>query len=78
MLPILLEGLRLTVIFGFTAVLLAEMYASRTGVGHQIASWGENFMMDRLFAGVLLLAVLAIVLNEAVRAVETRFGHWRS
>lgn len=78
MLPILLEGLRLTVIFGFTAVLLAEMYASRTGIGHQIASWGENFMMDRLFAGVLLLAVIAIALNEAVRAVETRFGHWRS
>lgn len=78
MLPILLEGLRLTVIFGFTAVLLAEMYASRTGIGHQIASWGENFMMDRLFAGVLLLAALAILLNEAIRAVETRFGHWRS
>jgi NitT/TauT family transport system permease protein len=78
MLPILLEGLRLAVIFGFTAVLLAEMYASRTGMGHQIASWGENFMMDRLFAGVLLLGVVAILVNETVRAVETRLGHWRS
>jgi ABC-type nitrate/sulfonate/bicarbonate transport system permease component len=66
MLPILLEGLRLTVIFGFTAVLLAEMYASRTGVGHQIARWGESFMMDRLFAGVLLLAVLAIGFDIAM------------
>ncbi|WP_291296333.1 ABC transporter permease [Elioraea sp.] len=78
MLPILLEGFRLAVIFGFTAVLLAEMYASRTGMGHQIASWGENFMMDRLFAGVLLLAIVAIVLNEAIRAVEVRCSHWRS
>jgi NitT/TauT family transport system permease protein len=78
MLPILLEGLRLAVIFGFTAVLLAEMYASRTGMGHQIAAWGENFMMDRLFAGVLLLGVVAILVNETVRAVETRLGHWRS
>lgn len=77
MLPILLEGLRLAVIFGFTAVLLAEMYASRTGMGHQIASWGENFMMDRLFAGVLLLSVIAIIVNETIRAIETRCGHWR-
>jgi NitT/TauT family transport system permease protein len=78
MLPILLEGLRLAVIFGFTAVLLAEMYASRTGMGHQIASWGENYMMDRLFAGVLMLGVIAIIVNETIRAIEARCGHWRS
>ncbi len=78
MLPILLEGFRLAVIFGFTAVLLAEMYASRTGMGHQIASWGENFMMPRLFAGVLLLAIVAVLANEAVRRVEVRCSHWRT
>ncbi|MBL6454647.1 ABC transporter permease subunit [Belnapia sp. T6] len=78
MLPILLEGFRLAVIFGFTAVLLAEMYASRTGMGHQIASWGENFMLQRLFAGVLLLSVVAIAMNEAIRGIEARCSHWRS
>ena len=78
MLPVLLEGFRLAVIFGFTAVLLAEMYASSTGIGHQIASWGENFQMHRLYAGVLLLAVIAVAVNEAIRAVEVRCSHWRS
>jgi NitT/TauT family transport system permease protein len=34
MLPIVLEALRLALIFTFTAVTLAEMYASRTGIGH--------------------------------------------
>ena len=77
MLPVLLEGLRLAVIFGFTAVLLAEMYASRDGFGHHIASWGENFQMPQLFAGVLFLAILAIILNEAIRLVEQRCSHWR-
>lgn len=78
MLPILLEGFRLAVIFGFTAVLLAEMYASRAGMGHQIASWGENFMMPRLFAGVLLLALVAVAMNEAIRGIEARCSHWRN
>ena len=43
-------------IFNFTGVMIAEMYASRTGIGHLIASWGENFQMPQLFAGVILLA----------------------
>ena len=45
MMPVLLETLRISMIFNFTGVMIAEMYASRTGIGHLIASWGENFQM---------------------------------
>ncbi len=78
MLPILLEGLRIAIIFTFTAVILAEMYASRAGIGHEIESWGEDFQMPQLFAGVLLLSVVAILCNESIRWVERRCGAWRS
>jgi NitT/TauT family transport system permease protein len=78
MLPILLETLRISMIFNFTGVLIAEMYASRTGIGHMIASWGENFQMKQLFAGVVLLAAAAIVFNEAVRFLEARVSAWRA
>jgi NitT/TauT family transport system permease protein len=65
-------------IFNFTGVLIAEMYASRTGIGHMIASWGENFQMKQLFAGVVLLAAAAIAFNEAVRFLEARVSAWRT
>jgi NitT/TauT family transport system permease protein len=78
MLPILLEALRLAVIFTFTAVTLAEMYASRTGIGHNIETWGENFMMQPLLAGVLLLSLSAVAVNEAIRWIERRCGAWRA
>lgn len=78
MLPIILEALRLALIFTFTAVTLAEMYASRTGVGHEIETWGENFMMPQLLAGVLLLACAAILVNELIRWTEHRCGAWRT
>ena len=65
-------------IFNFTGVMIAEMYASRTGIGHLIANWGENFQMPQLFAGVILLAAVAIAFNEVVRWVETRCSHWRT
>jgi NitT/TauT family transport system permease protein len=78
MLPLLLETLRISMIFNFTGVLIAEMYASRTGIGHLIASWGENFQMKQLFGGVILLAVAAILFNEAVRWMEHRVSTWRA
>jgi ABC-type nitrate/sulfonate/bicarbonate transport system permease component len=78
MLPVLLEALRISMIFNLTGVLLAEMYASRDGIGHQIASWGENFQMKQLLAGVVMVAAIAMTFNELVRWVETRCSHWRT
>jgi NitT/TauT family transport system permease protein len=78
MMPVLLEALRISMIFNFTAVMIAEMYASRTGIGQMIANWGENYQMRELFAGVVLIAVVAICFNEAVRAVESRVSTWRT
>ena len=78
MMPVLLETLRISMIFNFTGVMIAEMYASRTGIGHLIANWGENFQMRQLFAGVILLAVVAIAFNETVRYLEGRCSTWRT
>jgi NitT/TauT family transport system permease protein len=78
MLPVLLEALRISMIFNLTGVMLAEMYASREGIGHLIANWGENFQMRQLLAGVLMVAAIAITFNELVRFVETRCSHWRT
>jgi ABC-type nitrate/sulfonate/bicarbonate transport system permease component len=78
MLPVLLEALRISMIFNLTGVILAEMYASRDGIGHQIATWGENFQMKQLLAGVVMIAAIAIIFNELVRWVETRCSHWRT
>jgi NitT/TauT family transport system permease protein len=78
MLPVLLEALRISMIFNLTGVILAEMYASRDGIGHQIATWGENFQMPQLLAGVVIVAAIAILFNEMVRWVEARCSHWRT
>ena len=78
MMPILLETLRISMIFNFTGVMIAEMYASRTGLGSLISNWGENFQLPQLFAGVILLAAVAIAFNETVRFFENRVSAWRT
>jgi len=78
MLPAILETLRLGMIFNFTGVILAEMYVSRTGIGHLIGVWGENFQLPQLLAGIVIVSAAAVIFNEVVRAFEKKYGHWRT
>ena len=72
MLPTILEGLRLTMIFTQTGVVLAEMYASRTGVGTLLNNWGEAYQITNLLAGIFLISVFSICINEAFIWFERR------
>jgi ABC-type nitrate/sulfonate/bicarbonate transport system permease component len=77
MAPILLEAARLGMIFNITAVLLCEIYGAREGIGYRIAAWGENLQMPQLYAALVIVAVMAVAMNEVLRAVEARLGFWR-
>ncbi len=77
MLPAILETLRLAMIFNFTGIILAEMYVSRVGIGHLIGSWGQDYKLPQLLAGVFIVSCAAIMFNEFVRAFENKYGHWR-
>lgn len=77
MLPVLLDGWRTALIFAVTAIMLAEIYASRSGFGHRLADWGENFNMTQLLGGVLLVSLAAIAANETLRRLEARCSAWR-
>ena len=78
MTPILLEAVRVAMIFNFTGVLLSEMYASRAGIGNVVGVWGQGFMLRELLAMVLFVSVLAILFNEAIRFIEAKCDHWRT
>lgn len=68
--PLILEGLRMALIFSITGVLLAEMYGAPRGIGRLIFAWGEMARMPELFAAVLLIVVVTIATNELIRFVE--------
>ena len=78
MLPLVLTGLRLGMIFCIIGVLLAEMYASRRGVGQLIFDWGEGQQVPELIAGIVLISVLTIAVNEAMRLPELRLARFHS
>ena len=70
MTPVLLEAVRLAMVFNFTGIILAEMYAARAGVGYLIGVWGENFMIRQLLAGILLVAAARDMADGFVQALR--------
>jgi NitT/TauT family transport system permease protein len=77
MLPYLMTGLRFGFIMDVHGVLMAEMYASRDGLGRQIFAWAESFRNKEMLASVILIAICTITVNETLRACELRLGRWR-
>jgi NitT/TauT family transport system permease protein len=77
MAPILLESVRLGMMFNITAVLLCEIYGARDGIGYRIAAWGENLQMPQLYAALAIVAAAAVTVNEALRLLEARLCSWR-
>lgn len=76
--PVVVEGVRLGMIYTMTGVLLAEMYASRRGLGQLIAAYGTRFDIESLLAVVLIVAVISIIINVALAAYGRRVGRWRT
>ncbi|HEY7246183.1 MAG TPA: ABC transporter permease [Xanthobacteraceae bacterium] len=76
MLPLVLTGLRIGMVLCIVGVLLAEMYASRSGIGRRIFGWGESAQIPELLAGILLVSILTIAVNETMRLAELRVGRF--
>jgi sulfonate transport system permease protein len=77
MAPILLESIRLGMVFNITAVLLCEIYGARDGIGYRIAAWGEDLQMPQLYAALTMVAAAAVAVNEGLRLLEARLCSWR-
>jgi ABC-type nitrate/sulfonate/bicarbonate transport system permease component len=78
MLPVIVQGVRVGIIYAATGILFAEMYASRGGLGRLINLWGSSYDLPKMLAGTLLAALGAIAINGALRLCEDRVGRWRA
>ncbi|MFN0072544.1 MAG: ABC transporter permease [Chloroflexota bacterium] len=77
MLPVILQGVRVGVIYAAGGILFAEMYAARGGLGRMINIWGSSYDLPKMLAGALLAGLGAIAVNSALRICEDRVGRWR-
>jgi NitT/TauT family transport system permease protein len=74
--PFVLAGLKMAVGRGLIAVVVAELFGARAGIGFMIQQASEVFSMPRLFAGVLVLAIAGIALTSLFSRLERVLVPW--
>ena len=75
--PFLVAGMRLALGRGLVGVVVGEMLASTAGVGHMMTLAGDTFQTDKVFVGLILLAVFGYTLTELLKWLEKHFESWQ-
>ncbi len=76
-LPYIVAGARIAVGRGLIGVLVGEFFAASEGIGFAIARFGDLFALDKMFACILTIMVIAVVLTEGIRWAERTAFPWR-
>jgi NitT/TauT family transport system permease protein len=74
--PFVLAGLKLGIGRGLIAVVVAELFGSRAGLGQLISQSADSFNMPNLFAAVIILATAGIAMTAGFSWLEKRLVPW--
>src|SRR5215467_6213602 len=77
-LPFIVAGGRIAVGRALIAVLVGEFFAASEGIGYAISRFGDIFAIDRMFACILTVMVIAVILTEGIRWGERAAFPWRA
>ncbi len=76
--PYLFTGVKLSVSYGFIAVIAAEFILSPAGLGRDISDAYTDFNNRKMYALILFLLIIATAVNAALHALDMRFSARRS
>jgi NitT/TauT family transport system permease protein len=76
-LPYIIAGARIAIGRGLIGVLVGEFFAASEGIGYAIAKYGDLFALDKMFACIIVIMVIAVVLTEGIRWAERAAFPWR-
>jgi NitT/TauT family transport system permease protein len=75
--PTLLAGVRISASIAIILLAGAEMIGAQHGIGALVLASGNLMRTDRLFAGVVLLALLGLAISGLIALAERRLLRWR-
>ena len=77
-LPYIIAGARIAVGRALIGVLVGEFFAASEGIGYAISRFGDIFALDRMFACIIVIMIIAVVLTEGIRWTERTAFPWRT
>ena len=76
-LPYIVAGARIAIGRALVGVLVGEFFAASEGIGYAIARFGDLFALDKMFACILVIMIIAVILTEGIRWAERAAFPWR-
>jgi taurine transport system permease protein len=74
--PSILTGIRIALGAGWTTLVAAELVAATSGIGFMIQSAAQFLVTDIVIAGIVVIALIAILLEYVARQIERRLVPW--
>ncbi|MEW5420351.1 ABC transporter permease [Amorphus sp. 3PC139-8] len=74
--PHIFAGMRVSLAIAIILMVVSELVASSSGIGHAIIDAQNTFQLAAMWANVLLLALLGISLNGLFSLVENHVLYW--
>ncbi|MBM4440945.1 MAG: ABC transporter permease [Candidatus Rokubacteria bacterium] len=75
--PSVLAGMRLGIVFCLLGVLVVEMFAGVRGMGYVMGALANGFKAPELFAATALVSAASIAIVLALDWLNDRLSHWR-
>ena len=76
-LPAVLAGMRLGIVFCLLGVLVVEMFGGIRGMGFLLTTLANAFKAAELFAATALVSVLSVAVVLALESLNRRLSRWR-
>jgi NitT/TauT family transport system permease protein len=75
-LPYFFASLKVAITLAFIGSVVSETVASNEGIGYLMMSAGSQMRMPLVFAGLVVISVMAIVMYEVFAILERRLTGW--
>ena len=69
-LPSLLSGLKVAATYSVSGAVVGEWIASQEGLGYYLLRVKNNYMLDKVFACVLVIVLLSLAMNALIRLLQ--------
>jgi sulfonate transport system permease protein len=74
--PQIVAGMRTSLLYALTLIVLSEMVATSAGLGHSVLLAQRTFQISDMWAAIIMLGLLGLVLNGLFVVIERRVLRW--
>ncbi|WP_227982096.1 ABC transporter permease [Nocardia spumae] len=75
--PTIFTGIRMAASASILVLIATEMSGARAGLGYLITAAQQNFQIPDMYVGIVAIAIVGLVYNAVLVAIERRLTRWR-